>query len=62
MNRIFKVIYNRTMQRYEVASELAKNKGKISVTQRVRHCGSIARTAIVFTALLGGLLSGGGGH
>lgn len=32
MNKIFKVIFNRTTQRMEVASELAKNQGKVSST------------------------------
>ena len=36
LNRIYKVVFNKTKGQYEVVSELAKNKGKSSQSKLLR--------------------------
>ena len=57
MNTIFKVIWNKSMQRQEVVSELARGAAKSSSTSRTNkiaktHCASILATVI--TSILAG--------
>ncbi|MEG9533741.1 ESPR-type extended signal peptide-containing protein, partial [Mannheimia indoligenes] len=54
MNKIFKVIFNRTTQRMEVASELAKNQGKVSQTSAgTTLSGKLFRLSAIASVMMG---------
>lgn len=59
MNRVYKVIFNRTKGQYEVVPEIAKNGGKApkrSTGRHLHHSAGILPTAVLLSSLL---LSGG---
>ena len=60
MNKIFKIIFNRTTNRLEVVSELAKSKGKISSStdQRSEVVGSASSKIFNFNAITNSIILG----
>ncbi|WP_293730852.1 ESPR-type extended signal peptide-containing protein, partial [uncultured Actinobacillus sp.] len=58
MNKIFKIIFNRTTNRLEVVSELAKSKGKISSStdQRSEVVGSVSSKIFNFNHITNSLI------
>lgn len=56
MNKIYKVIYNKSLQMYQVVSELAKGQGKVNVSKRFRQ-GRINAEKAFLTAIVIGVLS-----
>ena len=56
MNKIYKVIYNRSLQMYQVVSEIAKGQGKVNVSKRFRQ-GRVSAEKALLTALVLGVLS-----
>ena len=61
MNRIYKVIFNRTKGQYEVVPEIAKNGGKApkrSTGRHLHHSAGILPTAILLSLLVSGGVCG----
>ncbi|WP_251421839.1 ESPR domain-containing protein [Veillonella agrestimuris] len=54
MNKIYKVVYNKAKNAYEVVSELGKNRSKMSGS-------SLVKGAVV-AAIVSGAVFTGGGH
>lgn len=55
MNRIYKVIYNRSLQIYQVVSEIAKGNGKVTTSKREGHVS--AHKALLMGLVLSALSS-----
>ena len=59
MNRVYKVVYNRTKGQYEVVSELAKNGGKANGNPLLKSISTsakgLSRALMVGMFLMGGV-------
>lgn len=55
MNKIYKVIYNRILQMYQVVSEIAKGQGKVTVSKDFRQGYNSMQKALLTTLVIGAL-------